>query len=145
MVVDPRLDEVVRDAFVWAFANPEEITLMSSRSRGAYRGHTPNMVGFSSLLWCANAFAADHDLHPVAFVHDRQSEFATSMKEMHGLLAGAHGRATGLFPVVEQTARDCWGSDRGWSPLWWSCPDELFSRRLCRRTLVRHTTSQPLC
>jgi hypothetical protein len=82
---DQRLRQVVRDAFRFALRHPEELTLSASKGRRAYQGHTPNMVGFSTLLQAIHDFVDDHGSPPVAFYHDRQQEFGRSMQEMHEL------------------------------------------------------------
>ncbi len=84
---DRRLINVVLDAFSFALRYPEEITLMASRRRDSYKGHTPNMVGFSSLAQSAHNFAETHGSVPQAFYHDQQTEFGKSMTEYVDLFA----------------------------------------------------------
>lgn len=78
---DRRLETVVLDAFDFALQHPEEITLMASRCRSSYKGHTPNMVAFTGLIQGAHDFADAHNVVPQAFYHDQTSEFGTSMRE----------------------------------------------------------------
>ncbi len=78
---DRRLVNVVLDAFDFALQHPEEITLMASRRRDSYKGHTPNMVAFTVLVQGAHDFAEAHGRVPQAFYHDQQGEFENSMRE----------------------------------------------------------------
>lgn len=94
-VRDRRLQEVIRDAFRYALGYPEELTLSAARTRKAYKGHTPNMVGFSSLLQAINDFAAANDSPPVAFYHDEQQEFKTTMREIHEIFGSVRLEDTG--------------------------------------------------
>lgn len=59
------------------------------------KGHTPNMVGFSSLLQAINDFAAANDGPPVAFYHDEQQEFKTTMREFHEIFGSVRLEDTG--------------------------------------------------
>jgi hypothetical protein len=84
---DRRLTAVVLDAFDFALQHPEEITLMASRRKDSYKGHTPNMVAFTILMQAAHEFAEAHTSLPRAFYHDRQTEFARSMCECMEIFA----------------------------------------------------------
>jgi hypothetical protein len=84
---DRRLVNVVLDAFDFALNHPEEITLMASRRRDSYKGHTPNMVAFTVLMQGAHEFAETHASAPQAFYHDQQSEFGKSMRECFEILS----------------------------------------------------------
>jgi len=84
---DRRLINVVLDAFDFALRYPEEITLMASKRRDSYKGHTPNMVAFSSVMQGAHDFAETHHCMPVAFYHDHQSEFGKTMHEYASLFS----------------------------------------------------------
>jgi len=75
-VLDRRLEEVVRD-----------VTLMAGRTRKSYKGHTPNMVAFSSLIDAIHSFCQENEVVPKAFVHDPQSEFGPTMKEYHEIFS----------------------------------------------------------
>jgi len=85
--LDRRLGEVVRGGLSFALKYPEEITLMASKNRKSYKGHTPNMVAFSSLIHAVHQFCKDNGVSPRAFVHDPQSEFGSTMKEYHDIFS----------------------------------------------------------
>lgn len=80
---DKRLYTVAIDGLQYALYHPKDITLMANRSKKSYKGHTPNMVAFTSLIQSVHSFCEDHGVVPDAFYHDSQSEFASSMKEYH--------------------------------------------------------------
>ena len=84
---DQRLITVVGDALDFAISHPEEITLTASRGRNSYKGHTPNMVAFSSMMQAAHNFAAATKSRPVAFYHDEQTEFGKTTREYAELFA----------------------------------------------------------
>lgn len=84
-VQDPRVSRVIRDGFDYFLRNPGEFGVGPPSGRRAYQGHTPNMVAFSCLLTATNRFAEANNSPPVAFVHDRQDEFKTTMREWHEL------------------------------------------------------------
>jgi hypothetical protein len=83
---DPRLSEVIGDAFRFALDNPDEITLAGSGRKTAYKPHTPNMIAFTSLIAAVHEFATEHRCEPQAFIHDTQSEFNSVMREYHKML-----------------------------------------------------------
>jgi hypothetical protein len=83
--VDARLKEVAGDALSFALENPEEITLMAAQTKKSYKGHTPNMVAFMSLLQAVHRFCKDRGTTPKVFIHDPQCEFGQAMREYHSL------------------------------------------------------------
>lgn len=87
--LDKRLYTICRDGLLFALKYPEEITLLASETKKSYRGHTPNMVAFSSLIHEVHRFCKEHKVIPEAFVHDPQSEFGTTMREYHELFGRA--------------------------------------------------------
>jgi hypothetical protein len=102
-----RLREVIRDAFHCALGYPEELTLSAAATRRAYKGHTPNMVAFSSLLHAINDFAHVNASPPVAFYHDEQQEFGTTMRETHEFLGPIHRVNTGrMMPDLRRVDYD---------------------------------------
>lgn len=84
-VQDSRLSRVIRDGFDFFLRNPDSFTVGPTGGRRDYQGHTPNMVAFSILLRAINSFAEEFASPPLAFVHDRQDEFRTTMREWHDL------------------------------------------------------------
>ena len=89
---ESRLKEVSKDGLTFALENPEEITLMASRTKKSYKGHTPNMVAFISLLQAVHKFCKENDVVPQAFVHDPQSEFGETMRKYHDLHSNVRTR-----------------------------------------------------
>lgn len=87
--LDRSLYKISRDGLLFALKYPEEITLMASKTKKSYKGHTPNMVAFSSLIQAVHSFCKEHKVIPQAFVHDPQSEFGTTMREYHELFGRA--------------------------------------------------------
>lgn len=82
---DRRTRQIIRDAFRFALRHPDQFRLTTSKPRRAYQLDTPNMVAFSSLLQAIHHFVEEHGSVPVAFYHDSQQEFGTSMREMHDM------------------------------------------------------------
>jgi hypothetical protein len=106
-VRDRRLREVIGDAFRCALRYPEELTLSAATTRRAYKGHTPNMVAFSSLLQVINDFAHVNASPPVAFYHDEQQEFGTTMREMHQFIGPIRRVGTGrMMPDLRRVDYD---------------------------------------
>lgn len=85
--LDNRLYQVSKEGLLFALKYPEEITLMASKTKKSYKGHTPNMVAFSSLIQAIHKFCKEHNTRPEVFVHDPQSEFGSTMREYHKMLA----------------------------------------------------------
>ncbi len=83
--VGARLKEVSKDGLTFAIENPKEITLMANQTKKSYKGHTPNMVAFISLLQAVHQFCKKNAVVPEAFTHDPQSEFGTTMHQYHKL------------------------------------------------------------
>lgn len=81
--VDKRLHQVATEGLNFALKHPEEITLLASKTKKSYKGHTPNMVAFSSLIQAVHKFCKENNTKPEAFVHDSQSEFGSTMREYH--------------------------------------------------------------
>jgi len=81
--MDKRLRGIAIDGLSFALKYPEEITLMASRTKKSYKGHTPNMVAFSSLIQAVHKFCKENNVSPIAFIHDSQSEFGSIMREYH--------------------------------------------------------------
>lgn len=86
-VNDPRLLKVADEGLAFAENHIEEFTLLANKNKKAYRGHTPNMVAFSSLFNAIHLFCKEYNVKPRAFYHDQQSEFGSSMKEFHQLFS----------------------------------------------------------
>lgn len=82
---DARLKEVAKDGLTFALENPREITLMANLTKKSYKGHTPNMVAFISLLQTVHKFCKENDVVPETFIHDPQSEFGATMRKYHRL------------------------------------------------------------
>lgn len=85
--IDKRLRQVVVEGLNFALKYPEEITLLASMTKKSYKGHTPNMVAFSSLIQAVHKFCKENNMKPEAFVHDSQSEFGSTMREYHNLFS----------------------------------------------------------
>lgn len=85
--LDKRLYQVSSEGLKFALKYPNEITLMASKGKKSYKGHTPNMVAFSSLIQAAHQFYKKNETKPILFAHDLQSEFGSTMKEIHETFA----------------------------------------------------------
>ena len=85
--IDQKLYQVAEEALSFALRYPDQITLSLNQSKKSYKGHTPNMVAFSSLIQAVHKFCKENNVAPKAFVHDSQSEFASTMREYHKLFS----------------------------------------------------------
>lgn len=85
--IDKRLKEVAKDGLSFALENPQEITLMANETKKSYKGHTPNMVAFISLLQSVHKFCKSNNVIPEVFIHDPQQEFGETMKKYHELIS----------------------------------------------------------
>ena len=106
--LDKRLYQVSREGLEFALKYPEEITLMAGSTKKSYKGHTPNMVAFSSLIHAVHKFCKEHKTVPKAFIHDPQSEFGSTMKEYHKIFSRvrAEHSETGLQLNFENSEYD---------------------------------------
>lgn len=85
--IDKRLYEVVYEGLNFAMLYTEQITLMAGVKKNSYKGHTPNMVAFGSLLNAVRKFCKEYKVTPKIFFHDRTSEFEKTMEEYHELFS----------------------------------------------------------
>lgn len=95
---DPRLRQIAKDAFEYALLHPDDFTLLATKGRRAYQGHTPNMIAFSFLFEAIHLFADKTGAKPIAFIHDQQTEFGTSMKEWAELFGSVKHKDVKGFP-----------------------------------------------
>jgi hypothetical protein len=105
-ISDSRVSRVIRDAFDFFLRHPEQFTIGPLPGRRGYQGDTPNMIAFSCLLTAINAFAEQFNSAPIAFVHDRQDEFRTTMREWHQIFGpiAFDEDARGGWPQVRRVA-----------------------------------------
>jgi len=96
---DKRLYSVALDGLNFVLSYPDEITILA-RGKKQYKPHTPNMIGFNVILQATRKFAKKHNVTPVRFIHDRQSEFGSTMREYHRMFSN--------FELIE--------SDNGFPP-----------------------------
>lgn len=85
---DRRSREVVSETLAWSRDHPEALDIFIA-GRQAKNGHMPNMVAFVNLL----SGLEDHSKRwkrPLRkIVHDRQSQFESSLAEWHAMLSNA--------------------------------------------------------
>lgn len=67
-------------AIEYALNNIYKISLSYGRSKKSYKKDTPNMIAFSNLLQGIHNFCDKHNVSPIKFIHDQQSEFGGSMR-----------------------------------------------------------------
>ncbi|WP_241646570.1 hypothetical protein [Rosenbergiella metrosideri] len=91
---DPRLKEVMHDGLNYAISHPDEFTLICTHGKSAYKGQTPNMVAFSSLMAGTHAFCKKYESSVEQLIHDRSDEFRGTMHQYHK-----------IFNKIEQKAR----------------------------------------
>ncbi|CAI2128067.1 DUF3800 domain-containing protein [Serratia ficaria] len=82
-ISDPRMKEVMADGLTYAISHPDEFTLICTNGKSAYKGQTPNMVAFSSLMAATHSFCKKHSSSVKELIHDRSDEFRGTMREYH--------------------------------------------------------------
>lgn len=82
-ILDPRMKEVMTDGLTYAINHPDEFTLICTHGKSAYKGQTPNMVAFSSLMGATHSFCKKHSSSVKELIHDRSDEFRGTMREYH--------------------------------------------------------------
>jgi len=106
--IDKRLYEVVYEGLNFALLYTEQITLMAAVKKNSYKGHTPNMVAFISLMNAVRKFCRENKVIPKKFFHDRTSEFEKTMEEYHKLYSGVEvlENEKGLWPKSKRADFD---------------------------------------
>lgn len=87
-IYDERICEVVTAGLSYVIANPDVLTLMSAKGRGAYKKQTPNIIAFSSLLTAIHRFCKEYEVPVSELVHDQSDEFKGAMREHHRMFFG---------------------------------------------------------
>lgn len=82
-ISDPRMNEVMRSGLQYAINHPDEFTMICTQGKSAYKGQTPNMVAFSSLMSATHTFCKAHSSSVEELIHDRSDEFRGTMREYH--------------------------------------------------------------
>ena len=108
-ITDDRSREVIGEALQWAADNPESLAFVHA-NRAARKGHSPNMVAFGNLL-AAIEQQSNAWRRPVEVIrHDRQQEFAQSLKDWHSLYANARPDVVQLPLGEKMVLRKVFGS-----------------------------------
>jgi len=79
--VDGRLRVVMCEAFDWAIKNMDKMTINHIENRSSYKGNTPNLIAFSSMLHSVKDLANEKGWVVNSLIHDEQNEFGNTMKE----------------------------------------------------------------
>lgn len=82
-IQDKRMKEVMTSGLEYAINHPDEFTLICTQGKSAYKGQTPNMVAFSSLMSGTHEFCKKHEASVKQLIHDRSDEFRGTMREYH--------------------------------------------------------------
>ncbi|CAD5508884.1 hypothetical protein [Escherichia coli] len=82
-VSDPRMNEVILGGLQYAISHPSEFELICTQGKSAYKGQTPNMVAFSSLMFATHTFCKTHSSSVEELIHDRSDEFRGTMREYY--------------------------------------------------------------
>lgn len=85
---DARSRELIGDAITWAKKNPESIYIHTN-SKAARYGHLPNLAVFPNLLDGIEQRSKAWNRKVVEIVHDRQSQFESTLKEWHEIYKNA--------------------------------------------------------
>lgn len=79
--IDGRLRVVMCEAFEWAISNMEKMVINHIENRHSYKGNTPNLIAFSSMLHSIKELANEKGWKVKRLIHDEQNEFGNVMKE----------------------------------------------------------------
>lgn len=109
LVPDQRSREVIGEALDWAAEHPEALDFVHQTKVGR-RGHLPNMVGFGNLLAGierqSNVWGRPVDV----IRHDRQHEFAPSIRFWHEMYSNARDDVVVLPLGEKMVLRKVFGS-----------------------------------
>lgn len=90
LLTDQRSRDVVTETLMWSRGHPEALDIFIA-GRQAKNGHMPNMVAFVSLLDGLEGLSERWQRPLKKIVHDRQSQFETSLEEWHRMYSNAPG------------------------------------------------------
>ncbi|EEI3363915.1 hypothetical protein G3J27_003373 [Salmonella enterica] len=82
-IKDKRMKDVMTEGLQYAISHPDEFTLICTEGKSAYKGQTPNMVAFSSLMSGTHEFCKKNEASVKQLIHDRSDEFRGTMREYH--------------------------------------------------------------
>ena len=82
-VTDSRVKKVMTEGLEYAISHPKKFALICTESKKSYKGQTPNMIAFSSLMSGTHTFCKRHSSSVKEFIHDRSDEFRGTMREYH--------------------------------------------------------------
>lgn len=85
---DQRSRDLVTEALSWSRSHPEALDIFLNR-RQAKNGHMPNMVAFANLLDGLEHVSKRWKRPLKLIVHDRQSQFESSLTEWHRMFSTA--------------------------------------------------------
>ncbi len=85
---DKRSRQLISEAIQWASENPESIYIHNN-SKAARLGHLPNLAVFPSLLEGIEHRSKLWKRKVIEIVHDRQSQFESSLRDWHELYKNA--------------------------------------------------------
>ncbi len=88
LVVDQRSRDLITEALSWSRSHPEALDIFINR-RQAKNGHMPNMVAFANLLEGLERLSKRRKRPLKKIVHDRQSQFESSLAEWHRMFSNA--------------------------------------------------------
>jgi hypothetical protein len=88
LLADQRSRDVVTETLLWSRGHPEALDIFIA-GRQAKNGHMPNMVAFANLLDGLEGFSKRWNRPLKKIIHDRQSQFESSLEEWHRLFSNA--------------------------------------------------------
>lgn len=88
LLADAGSRKVVFETLVWSRDHPEALDIFIS-GRQAKNGHMPNLVAFGNLLDGLEGFSKRWRRPLKKIIHDRQSQFESSLAEWHRLFSNA--------------------------------------------------------
>lgn len=102
--VDGRLRVVMCDAFDWAIKNLDRMTINHIENRNSYKGNTPNLIAFSSMLHSVKELASEKGWNVKSLIHDEQNEFGNTMKEYQRIFGNRFLKQNvDFFPKISES------------------------------------------
>ena len=107
---DSRSSRLIGDALNWAKDNLDALSIWQPQKKARY-GHLPNLFTFPALFQSISDAARDWNDKVDKIVHDRQSQFESTLREWHSMFEGVEpetivhfGDTPIQFPDIQNSA-----------------------------------------
>lgn len=97
------INKIIEKVILSALNDIDRFTFFAEKGRikNIYKGHTPNMIGFHSLLSEAHEFCKQNHSSVSKFTHDLSDEFKKTMRQDHKSFEKIHiQKNNGFFKII---------------------------------------------